>query len=768
MRLESVVSLHGIVRTRHAAARGKAAGTVADDNTAASFIAVDAASGAPLSCVGESPFTGVTAVPGVSLGASVDAAELPVEVHITSLRILNEAAQLPGVFFPTSKETLSDEDTRLRYRFIDLRRDVMQAVLRARARISAAARTALAATGFTEVETPTLVKSTPEGAREFLVPSRARGRFYALPQSPQQHKQLLMAAGVDRYFQVARCYRDEAGRQDRQPEFTQIDLEMSFVEQPQVTAAVEHMIAGIHAAQYGLPPALPFPTLSFRDAIDTYGSDQPDLRYSLPIRDMTAPLLAWEAAQAASGVATAGPGADGADGASPRDKLLQQCEDVYPGFAAAYAAANAGTATAASSAGSATAREVLPCVKVIVARGMAPALSKSKAKDAMAAVRREGMTTANPGGVLVIHAGKWKPPAQYPALADAGVRAALTEALALRDDDLILIAAGGWQETCAAMGKVRQALARLLPLDAPDAQPVLLRNRAGAATYADTCTSRAAAVAAGVLPAGVNTGALPMFHWVTDFPLFDIDVPRAVWAAGSTERAGRPCRDSADNVAPARERVVITATHHPFTAPHPDDLATADRLMSKFAPTLSPAVTARTDMNTDSADAGPAPAPATTGAVAGKSDEDAFPLSFGELQELLQVRAQNYDLVSNGLEIGGGSIRLHSAARQEAVFHTMGVDPAKFAHLLSALSLGCPPHGGFAAGLDRITAIMTSKTGAPLPLREVIAFPKTLTGNDTMLGAPNAATAEQLAEYAIAVLPSPAAATAAPAGADAQ
>jgi len=180
------------------------------------------------------------------------------------------------------------EETRLRYRYLDLRRPVMQQRLRLRHDVTRMVREHLNGAGFVEVETPVLTRSTPEGARDYLVPSRVqRGSFYALPQSPQLFKQVLMVGGVDRYYQIVRCFRDEDLRADRQPEFTQIDLEMSFVSAADVMTVVESMVARIFAAVRGTPTPSPFPVLPHADAMLKYGTDRPDLRVDIELQDFS-------------------------------------------------------------------------------------------------------------------------------------------------------------------------------------------------------------------------------------------------------------------------------------------------------------------------------------------------------------------------------------------------------------------------------------------------------------------------------------------------
>jgi aspartyl-tRNA synthetase len=208
-----------------------------------------------------------------------------VEIEPESVRVLNEAEPPP---IRGADEGEMDELLRLRYRYLDLRRPAMRENIVARHRLAQAVRTFLNDEGFLEIETPMLTRSTPEGARDFLVPSRlARGNFYALPQSPQLFKQLFMVAGLERYYQIVRCFRDEDLRADRQPEFTQIDIEMSFVDREDVLDVAERMTAFAYRAAGGWEVATPFPRLTYEEAMARYGSDKPDLRYELPIHDLT-------------------------------------------------------------------------------------------------------------------------------------------------------------------------------------------------------------------------------------------------------------------------------------------------------------------------------------------------------------------------------------------------------------------------------------------------------------------------------------------------
>ena len=208
-----------------------------------------------------------------------------IEVIVSSLTLINMANELP---FEITDTTTALEDTRLKYRYLDLRRDELKDKLITRSKITMAVRNFLSDHGFIEVETPVLCKSTPEGARDYLVPSRVnKGKFYALPQSPQIFKQLLMIGGIEKYFQIAKCFRDEDLRADRQPEFTQIDLEMSFVDEEDVMNLTEQLVSHVFKEVKGIDIKLPLRKMKYDDAIRDYGSDKPDLRFDMKIEEIT-------------------------------------------------------------------------------------------------------------------------------------------------------------------------------------------------------------------------------------------------------------------------------------------------------------------------------------------------------------------------------------------------------------------------------------------------------------------------------------------------
>ena len=321
-----------------------------------------------------------------------------IEVLPARLTVLNRADVLP---FPLDAE-VSNEDLRLTYRYFDLRRPQLSRNLRIRHRVAKATRDYLDEQGFIEVETPILSKSTPEGARDFLVPSRLLpGKFYALPQAPQQYKQLLMVAGVEKYFQIAKCFRDEDLRADRQPEFTQIDIEASFVGPEEIYALTEGMLASIFKAARGIDIPTPFPRMTYYEAVDTFGSDKPDRRFGMQLVDL--------------GDVFEGTGM----------KLFQNALTAG-GVAKAINAKNFAKLTIGQS------DELTAIAKNFGAKGLA---------------------------FIKVENGEWKSP--LVKFFSQKERADLQEKLQIEEGDLILFAADKWEIACEVLGRLRLRIAEI-------------------------------------------------------------------------------------------------------------------------------------------------------------------------------------------------------------------------------------------------------------------------------------------------------------------
>jgi aspartyl-tRNA synthetase len=496
-----------------------------------------------------------------------------VEVNATELTIHNVSDTPPFPLDDAGGDKVN-EDLRLTYRYLDLRRPKMRKNLQVRHRVAKSIRDYFDAQEFIEVETPALFKSTPEGAREYLVPSRIHaGQFYALSQSPQQFKQILMVAGVEKYFQIARCFRDEDLRADRQMEFTQVDVEASFIDREGIHALFEGMLKKVwkDVLDHDLPT--PFPRLAYKDAMNRYGVDKPDVRFGLELQDFT--------------------------------ELFKTSS--FKVFAA--------TATGGGA------------VKALNAKGLAD-LTQGEIKSLEEVAKSLG---AKGLAFIKVEGGEWKSPI-VKFFSDAE-KAELTARLGLAEGDMIFFAAAPWEQACAILGRIRLEAAQLL----------------------------------------VKRGKLTLrpddwkFLWVVDFPLMSYDAERGGFAA----------------------------THHPFTAPVPEDVALLD------------------------------------------SDPKA-------------VRGQHYDVVLNGMELGGGSIRIHQPALQKKVFEDVLKIPAdvvesRFGYMLKAFTYGAPPHGGIAFGLDRMAALLCGTTS----IRDVIAFPKTQKGQCLMTQSPTPVTEKQLKELHI-------------------
>ncbi|HOB97353.1 MAG TPA: aspartate--tRNA ligase [Verrucomicrobiota bacterium] len=326
-----------------------------------------------------------------------------VEVLVKDLEVLNLADPLPFQIDDPESAAKVNEELRLKYRYLDLRRGDMARNLRLRHAVATATRAYFDEHGFLEIETPMLFKSTPEGAREFLVPCRTNpGLFYALPQSPQQFKQILMVAGIERYFQLAKCFRDEDLRADRQPEFTQIDIEMSFIDREDIYATIEGLLSRIWRRALNRDLATPFRRLPFREALDRFGSDKPDLRFGLELEDFTEAFRASE----------------------------------FKVFSGAVKAGGV--------------------VKAINAKGLAGVTQGQM--EAMTQIAKDG--GAKGLAFIKVENGEWKAP-MVKFFTDAE-KTLLRQKLAIEEGDLILFAAGEWLMACEILGRIRLYAATVL------------------------------------------------------------------------------------------------------------------------------------------------------------------------------------------------------------------------------------------------------------------------------------------------------------------
>ena len=499
-----------------------------------------------------------------------------VEVRALEVLVLNEA-RTPPFQLDAAQEKLAAEETRLKYRYLDLRRPYLQNNIRLRHLMVAEIRSYMNEQAFTEIETPILIKSTPEGARDYVVPSRLHhGKFYALPQSPQIFKQLCMIAGLDKYYQIARCFRDEDLRADRQPEFTQLDVEFSFATREQVYRLIEGLLARVFRL-VGAELPQPFPRLSYAEAVRRYGVDKPDLRFGMELQDLRA---------AVEGT-------------------------TFAPFAAAL--------------------ERRGEVKGLVVRGGAH-LSRKALDELQEVAKRYGA-----GALAWAKLGDELSSSLLKALGDEGVTR-LASAAGAEKDDALLIVAGKASVVAAALGALRNEVARREKLIGP------------------------------------NTFA-PL--WVTEFPMFEHD-------------------EDDDR---------YYAMHHPFTSPVDEDLEKFER------------------------------------AVEG-----------GETHLFGEIRAKAYDAVVNGIEVAGGSIRIHRRDVQRLVFKALGLTEEKarerFGFFLDALEYGTPPHGGIAAGIERTLMALTGIEN----IRDLMAFPKTASAADLMIDAPGPIDTHQLDELHIGIV----------------
>ncbi len=496
-----------------------------------------------------------------------------VEIYADEIKLLNGLGkQLPFQVSCAESEPVREE-LRLKYRYLDLRRDRMSRNLQLRHQTVKAIRRFLEDDEkFIEVETPILTRSTPEGARDYLVPSRVNeGEWFALPQSPQLFKQLLMVSGFDRYYQIARCFRDEDLRADRQPEFTQLDMEMSFMSQEELLELNERLVAHIFKQVKGIDLPLPLPRLTYAEAMERYGTDKPDTRFGMELVDVS-------------------------------DLMKDSGFKVFSG--------------------------------AIASGGIVKVLPIPGGNDAISNVR------IKPGGDL------------FKEASEAGAKGLA----------YIRVKEGGKIDTIGAIKDNLSEEQKQELLNRTGAEPGhLLLFGAGDFITVNKTLDRLRLVIGQQL--GLIDKDKINLLWVTDFPMFE-------WNEDEKR---------------------LEALHHPFTAPHPEDVS-----------------------------------------------------------DLKTARAQAYDLVFNGYEIGGGSLRIYQREVQEKVFEAIGLSPeeaySKFGFLLEAFEYGTPPHGGIAYGLDRFVMLLAGEES----IRDTIAFPKTQQARCLLTNAPSGVDKKQLKELHVA------------------
>lgn len=490
-----------------------------------------------------------------------------IELELEDLEILNTSLELP---FSIGENPNTSDETRLKYRYLDLRRDEIKDKLIIRSKVCNIVRNFFHNNQFIEVETPILCKSTPEGARDYLVPSRVnQGRFYALPQSPQLFKQLLMVGGIERYYQIARCFRDEDLRADRQPEFTQIDMEMSFVNEDDIISINEKLLKEIFREIKGIDLKLPLPRMKYDEAIRDYGSDKPDLRYEMKLEDIT-------------------------------DIFKDTSFELFKKAV--------------------TNNEIINC---LVVRDSASKFSRKDLEKI-----KEFVINHNGNGLFYLKYMEDFTGSIANSL-NEDEKISLQKKLKIKENDLILIVSGSYNNTKEALGALRCKLAKDLNL--------------------------------------INENEYSLL-WVVDFPSFEY----------------------------SEEEKRYVSCHHPFTAPLDSDI---DKLLTDKGNCYSKA----------------------------------------------------YDIVINGYEVGGGSIRIHDEKVQEKMFQALELTKEdieeKFGFFVKALKYGTPPHGGLAFGLERLIMVLTNTEN----VRDVIAFPKTTSASCLMSEAPDEVSTKQLEELGIKV-----------------
>mgnify|MGYP004672478245 FL=1 len=490
-----------------------------------------------------------------------------IEVMVEKLELLNTSETPP---FMLEDDIDTNEEIRLKYRYLDLRRPKIFNNLYYRFLITNAFRKHLAENGFIDVETPILNKSTPEGARDFLVPSRlSAGDFYALPQSPQIFKQILMIGGFDRYYQIAKCFRDEDLRADRQPEFTQVDIETSFLSTDEFLSIMEKVIADIVKEVYNIDLPLPLPRLSYKEAMENYGSDKPDTRFELKLINVEDAVRGCDFAVFKNAL---------------DNKFIIRCLNAKGGEKLSRKDID----------------DFTKYVGIFGAKGLA---WMRVTENGLESNIVKFFSKENQNKIL--------------------------ETTKAEKGDLLFFVADTPKITFDALGNLRLKVAEKLNLIDKDK---------------------------------LN------FLWVVEFPLFEYDY----------------------------KEKRISATHHPFTAPVPEDIAILE-------------------------------------------------------SDTLKVRSDTYDLVLNGNEIGGGGQRIYDSSVQSKIFSLLGISKEKakvrFGFLLDALKYGAPPMCGMAFGIDRVIMLLQKQDS----IREVIAFPKTQKGQCLMSGCPSAVDEEQLEELHLKV-----------------